>query len=396
MVFERADAQIFHLLLNATPLKNQKGHLLGCVVTLTDFTGRKKAEELLLKSEARLQAANGELMNANGNIAKAYEELRAQSGEIQAQKEELQEQNQELARLWEVSTRAEAALKNLNEELENRVEQRTAELASTVESLQLEIVERENAEKALREETCERLRTVESLREKEQMLVQQSRLAAMGEMINNIAHQWRQPLNALGLSIQQLQMHYEFEELTHDIMRSSVGDSMQLIQHMSQTIDDFRDYFKPEKSMLKFKVSTVIFSTMSIVEGSFKHDNIAIEVINIHDPVVFGYKNEFAQSIFNILNNAKDALTEHKIKHPKVRIVISSENGRAVVTISDNAGGVPEETMPNIFDPYFTTKDAQKGTGLGLYMTKSIIEKKMGGTLTVRNIEGGAEFRIAV
>ena len=396
VVFERADAQIFHLLLNATPLKGQKGHILGCVVMLTDFTGRKNAEDSLLESEAHLKASNEDLQKANCNIANAYEELQFKSEEIQAQSEELKDQNQELARLWKISNNAEAGLKRLNDELESRVAARTAELASSVESLKQEIVERKKAEEALLEESRERLRAVESLREKEQMLVQQSRMAAMGEMINNIAHQWRQPLNTLGLSIQQLQMHYEFDELTMEIMRRCVGDSMKLIQHMSQTIDDFRNYFKPEQSKVQFKVSTVISSTISIVEGSFKHENVAIEVDDTQDPVVYGYQNEFAQSILNILNNAKDALTERKIKQPEVRIAVSNDGGRAVVTISDNAGGVPDEIMANIFDPYFTTKGSQKGTGLGLYMTKSIIEKKMGGTLTVRNIEGGAEFRIAV
>jgi signal transduction histidine kinase len=179
-------------------------------------------------------------------------------------------------------------------------------------------------------------------------------------------------------------------------MQKMVGNSMKLIQHMSQTIDDFRNYFKPEQEMVEFKVGTVLASTLSIIEASFKHDNVAIEVATLHDPVVLGFKNEFAQSILNILSNAKDALTERNIGHPKVCVAIYSEGERAVVTISDNAGGIPQEILPKIFDPYFTTKGPQKGTGLGLYMAKNIIENKMGGTLTVRNTDHGAEFRIEV
>jgi PAS domain S-box-containing protein len=394
--FQRGVGELFHLILNAKPLQGPKGHILGCVVTLTDFSEKKQSEERLRQSESRLRGANDELLFANMELKRAYGELQLRGKEIQVQSKELQEQNRELARLWEVSSRAEAALKELNEELEDRVARRTAELADNVASLKLEIVERENAQKALQEETAGRLRAVESLREKEQMLIQQSRLAAMGEMINNIAHQWRQPLNTLGLTIQALQMHHEFEELTKELMAQSVNSSMALIQHMSQTIDDFRNYFKPEQAMVDFRVSKVISSTLAIIEGSFKHENVVVEVEGLEDPAVHGYRNEFAQSLLNILNNARDALTDRKIDQPRVRIAVSLEKGRAVVTISDNAGGIPEEIMPRIFEPYFTTKGSQKGTGLGLYMTRNIIENKMGGSLTVRNTAEGAEFRIAV
>jgi C4-dicarboxylate-specific signal transduction histidine kinase len=218
----------------------------------------------------------------------------------------------------------------------------------------------------------------------------------MGEMINNIAHQWRQPLNTLGLMIQQTQMLYEYEELSTEFMQKNTSSSMKLIEHMSQTIDDFRDYFKPENKMAAFKVSKVISNTIAIVEGSFMHEKVAIEIIQTSDPVIYGYQNEFAQSLLNIINNAKDALIERSIEHPKVRITVNGENELAVVAISDNAGGIPEDIMPRIFEPYFTTKGPQKGTGIGLYMTKTIIENKMGGRLTVQNTGLGAEFRIEV
>ncbi len=257
--------------------------------------------------------------------------------------------------------RGEEALKKLNEELENQVAQRTAEL-----------------------------------REKDQILLLQSRQAAMGEMIGNIAHQWRQPLNALGLTVQQLSLYYDIGEFTREFLDKSVSQSVELIRHMSKTIDDFRNYFRPDKEKAEFKVNEAITKTLSLIEDSFNNRNIRIEVVAKDDPVIFGYLNEFAQALLNILNNASDAITEREINEPRVTITICSKDGCAVVTISDNAGGIPEEIMDKIFDPYFTTKGPQHGTGVGLFMSKAIIEKNMGGRLTARNIADGAEFRIKV
>jgi PAS domain S-box-containing protein len=256
---------------------------------------------------------------------------------------------------------AEESLKKLNEELENRVALRTAEL-----------------------------------REKDQMLLLQSRQAAMGEMIGNIAHQWRQPLNTLGLAIQQILQFYDIGELNGDYLEQSVGTSMELIRHMSKTIDDFRNYFKPDKEKAEFKVNEAIVNTVSLIEDSFKNQHIGIEVIATDDPTILGFRNEFAQALLNILNNARDALMERQPRNPRVAITICREGDRAVITISDNAGGVPEEIMGKIFDPYFTTKGPQEGTGVGLFMSKAIIEKNMGGRLAARNAGEGAEFRIEV
>jgi C4-dicarboxylate-specific signal transduction histidine kinase len=252
------------------------------------------------------------------------------------------------------------------------------------------------AEQDLRVETLERLRAVEALREKEQILLQQSRLAAMGEMIGNIAHQWRQPLNALGLTVQQLLLMYDLGEFTREFLDKSVLQSVELIKHMSRTIDDFRNYFRPDKEKVEFKVAEAITNTVSLIEDSFKNQFIEIEVVAKSDPTIYGYRNEFAQALLNILNNARDALIEREINDPRVTVTICSEGDRALLTVTDNAGGIPEEIMDRIFDPYFTTKGPQAGTGVGLFMSKAIIEKNMGGRLAARNIADGAEFRIEV
>jgi len=255
---------------------------------------------------------------------------------------------------------------------------------------------RQAAEHALREETIGRLRAVEALREQEQLLIHQSRQAAMGEMIGNIAHQWRQPLNALGLVVQQLPVFYEFGEFTKDYLDKSVKQAMELIQHMSKTIDDFRDYFRPYREKVEFKLSEATTNTVSLIKDSFRNQHISIEYMVIEDSVIFGYPNEFAQALLNILNNARDAITERHPDNPKVIIFISRQGSRAVITISDNAGGIPEDIINKIFDPYFSTKGPMAGTGIGLYMTKTIIEKNMGGIIAARNIANGAEFRIEV
>jgi C4-dicarboxylate-specific signal transduction histidine kinase len=257
-------------------------------------------------------------------------------------------------------------------------------------------ISRKEAEKALYEETSERLKAVETLREKEQMLIQQSRQAAMGEMIGNIAHQWRQPLNTLGLFTQGLGFFYGTPKFDKEFLDNSIAKSMEIIQYMSKTIDDFRDYFKPEKEKADFYVIEAIKSTLSLLEGNFNSPKIAVDLVEHGNPVINGYQNEFAQVILNILNNARDAIIERDIADARVTITICSDGNSAVLTIADNAGGIPDEAINKVFDPYYTTKGPQVGTGIGLFMSKTIIEKNMGGRLTVRNTDTGAEFRIEV
>ena len=255
---------------------------------------------------------------------------------------------------------------------------------------------REETERALRKETFERLRALEELRKNGLLLAQQSRMAALGEMIGNIAHQWRQPLNNLGMLVQQIPIYYQLGKVDQVFLETSADKAMELVEHMSRTIDDFRDFFKPDKEKVDFKVHGELTKTLSLVAGSFQAQQIVILVDAGADPVIRGYPNEFAQVLLNILINARDALVERKIALPGVSIAITAEKGRAVLTLTDNAGGIPEEIIDRIFDPYFTTKGAQAGTGVGLFMSKTIIEQNMGGLLSVRNVQDGAEFRIEI
>jgi signal transduction histidine kinase len=239
-------------------------------------------------------------------------------------------------------------------------------------------------------------RTVDELRRKDRMLILQDRQAVMGEMINYIAHQWRQPLNTLGLIVQQVPLYYDSAEFSREFLESNANQGMELILHMSQTIDDFRNFFKSDKEIITFGVNQVIARTLSLIEMSFKEQQISIALQTEGEPMVNGYPNEYAQVLLNILMNACDALVGHKVDDALISIHAFAEGDTTVVTISDNAGGVADEIIDRLFDPYFTTKEPDKGSGIGLFMSKTIIEKNMGGRLTVRNTGNGAEFRIEV
>jgi signal transduction histidine kinase len=216
-------------------------------------------------------------------------------------------------------------------------------------------------------------------------------------MIGNIAHQWRQPLNTLGLIVQELRMTYGREEFNKASLERSVNKAMGLISHMSKTIDNFGNYFKPDKEKAVFNVNQAVANTLSLIELSFKDRGIKIEVVEIMDTNINGYVHEYSQVLLNILFNCKDAFEECDADRQRlITVTISRENDRSVVTIADNAGGIKEDIMGKIFDPYFTTKGPDKGTGIGLYMSKAIIEKNMGGILAMRNTANGAEFRIEI
>lgn len=229
-------------------------------------------------------------------------------------------------------------------------------------------------------------------REKDHLLIHQSRLAAMGEMIGNIAHQWRQPLNALGLLLSNIQDAYAHHECDQSYLDESVAKGRHLIDKMSFTIDDFGNFFKPDRERVRFSLEGAVRDAMSVVEASFISSSITVVLDIKQDVFVTGFPNEYAQVLLNILGNAKDAILMHKVQNGRVEIATGQDEVQAYVSICDNGGGMAEDVMEKIFDPYFTTRE--KGTGIGLYMSKMIIENNMSGRIEVRNTHGGAEFRI--
>ncbi|MEA3331220.1 MAG: ATP-binding protein [Campylobacterota bacterium] len=224
---------------------------------------------------------------------------------------------------------------------------------------------------------------------KDKMLQEQSKLAAMGEMVGSIAHQWRQPLNSLNINIQNLDDDYADGLINEEFVDEFIAKQTKTIKFMSNTIDDFRSFFRVDKVKKIFSVKEAVLTTVSIQNAQFKNYNIFLEIIG-DDFRVETIESEFKQVILNLITNAKDAIIQNNISHGHITISLD----RKRIIICDNGGGIPREIIDRIFEPYFTTKEQGKGTGIGLYMSKMIIEQNLGGKLEVFNKGEGAEFII--
>ena len=237
---------------------------------------------------------------------------------------------------------------------------------------------------------------IENNKRKDQQILQQSRLAQMGEMIAMIAHQWRQPLSAISSASLVLRMKAEMKNISkEDIVRKTDAIS-NYSQHLSATIDDFRDFFKPTKEKKEINFSILVESALKIIGTSL--DSYQIKVIKELDckSTFLTYPNEVKQVILNILKNAEDILIEKSIEEPTIYIKTYTSANNRILEIRDNGGGVPNDLIDTIFDPYFSTKDNKNGTGLGLYMSKTIIEEHCNGLLSIHNDNKGAIFTISL
>jgi signal transduction histidine kinase len=232
--------------------------------------------------------------------------------------------------------------------------------------------------------------------EKDSIMLKQSKHASMGEMIGNIAHEWRQPLNLISLLIQDLEESYTEGNFTREYLDETIHKVVDVVQYMSHTIDDFSNFFSPDKEKFLFSVQDSIRRVLSFLEPELKRSKIGLEVNIPDDFSINGYPNEYAHVLLNIIKNAKDVFVERKISDPKITIIGFREEGKGVVTITDNAGGISADFMDKIFDPYFTTKSSERGIGIGLYMSKIIVEKNMQGKLSVANVKDGAQFKIEI
>lgn len=235
---------------------------------------------------------------------------------------------------------------------------------------------------------------VEKNRQKDLMLVQQSRLAAMGEIVHNIAHQWRQPLSALGLIVANIKDAYKFGDLDLDMIERESSTANRIIQNLSTTIDNFRTYFSPSRNKRLFRVDSALREAITIVEITPSDIHITFSLHGDDNILLYGFVSDFSQVMINLLSNAKEALVARDVEMGQIDIDVSGDAQEVRVTVRDNAGGIPPDILEKIFSAYFSTK--KTGSGLGLYTARMIVENSLGGRIEAGNREGGAEFIVAL
>jgi len=227
--------------------------------------------------------------------------------------------------------------------------------------------------------------------EKEKMLLQQSKLAAMGEMMDAVAHQWKQPIGIIKMQVDML--GYDFEDGNVDMEQIKKFQSSVFfqVQHMTDTLSEFRSFFRPNKESEKFDIKNMLDRVLLLVKDEFLKNKITISVNSLQNFTLVGIENEFKHLVLNIINNAKDAFNDNNIENREIKINILSDETTKTLEIIDNAGGIPEYIIPDIFKANVTTKAEGKGTGIGLYMSSQIATKHHG-VLSVANVDGGAKF----
>ena len=233
---------------------------------------------------------------------------------------------------------------------------------------------------------------VEKNRRKDKLMFAQSRHAQMGEMIAMIAHQWRQPLNAIGAAMSVIDMKVKMGTLDEKKSKEITEKIQSYLVYLSSTIDDFRDFFKPQKEAKKSNFKTIVHKALDLIEAPLQNDGIKIHFDLEQTKVFYTYENELVQVIINILKNAQEAFAIKKVQNPLI-FIEAQEN---ILYIKDNAGGIPKNILERIFDPYFSTKEQKNGTGLGLYMSKIIIEEHCQGKLSVENVDNGVVFSLEI
>ena len=239
------------------------------------------------------------------------------------------------------------------------------------------------------------LMDISEIKEKEAQLVQQGKMAQMGEMLSMIAHQWRQPLNIIATLNEMIRLKTRMNKLTDDELMQITKKITAQLHYLSRTIDDFREYFKPQKNAQKTTLDKVVSHALDLVEASLYKYNIKMSLDLASKKEILTYSNELQQVIINIIRNAEDALIENRdVENRLIKISTQDLKKHVLIEIEDNAGGIQTSIMEKIFEPYFSTKDDKKGTGLGLYMAKMIIEKHAHGQIRVENTDKGAKFII--
>ena len=255
----------------------------------------------------------------------------------------------------------------LNKKLKYTVEEKTKELRYLNENLQITIDKK-----------------TKELLEKEAILNQQAKMAAMGEMIENIAHQWRQPLSVISTISSSLKIKREMNMLDDKEFYEALQSINKTSEHLSNTIDDFRNFFSPNKEINKFYISELIKKSKDLIKSRFDKFNIKV-IENIDDIEILSYQNELFQVILNLFSNSIDVLSSNEIEDKIIHIKIYQDENNLCIEFLDNGGGIKDEFINRVFEPYFTTKHKSQGTGVGLYMSLQIVTKHLNGEISVKN-----------
>lgn len=278
--------------------------------------------------------------------------------------------------LREELLKKEKEYEELNKNLEKRVEEQTRELKELARTLEQRVLQ----ESAKNEE-------------KQRVMFWQSRHASLGQMLANIAHQWRQPLTELSLAL--FNMKKSAQNDRSDELAKFYDESKHIIKNMSETIDDFTNFFSPNKVKHYFSISKSIKESIALLETILQEEMIVLKT-NLQDIEVLGVSNELTQVVINLLHNSKDAFVQNGILLREITLTAKEEGDFAVIEVADNAGGISKENIERIFEPYFTTKHKSRGTGLGLFMSRMICEQGFGGTLDVKSKKKETLFSIKI
>ena len=284
-------------------------------------------------------------------------------------------------------------------ELKKRLEQKDKELEELNKNLELRVKAQTKQLKELNKTLEQRvLEEIKKNEEKQKLLFWQSRMASLGQMLANIAHQWRQPLTELNLTL----FNMKKASLNHNEKKIEdfYKQSKNLISSMSITIEDFTNFFNPLKQKKNFEIKNAIIKSLTILKKTIEQENIKIKVDVPIKYKVLGMSNELSQVIINLIQNAKDAFIQNNIQNKEIFITLKEEQisnkKYALLEIKDNAGGIKDENIDKIFEPYFTTKHKSQGTGLGLFMSKMIVEKSLEGEINHKNCDDGSVFTITI
>ena len=260
--------------------------------------------------------------------------------------------------------------KQLHNSLEEKIKDKTKELQRLNNSLEIKIS-----------------REVSQNRKKDIIMFQQARFASLGEMLNNIAHQWRQPLGSITMIIQSFQTKMQMGKLTQNFVDEKVDDALLLANNMSNTLEDFKNFFSPNKIKSEFSIKNCIEHSIELSKYLLNQENIIVILKVRKDMEIHSYYNELSHVFLNLIANSKDALCSNVNKNDRIiKIIVNKFKKHLVINVIDNGGGIPQNVLPKVFEPYYTTKYKSAGTGIGLYMSKQIIEKHMFGEISCKNI----------